>query len=208
VKRAALVTLGLALIVLAAGAALLALDVHRLHGRMASDDLRYRVAPTSSDLWHVSAVFPWNAARDVLGLRDDIAYREAMRAFWRGRPHLPAYGQPLLIAYRGEAQARLNDIADRDRNDQRASEAENLLGVLAFVNAARDDALRASFLANGVASFQNAVALDPTNENAKYNLELALSRLADEGVAGQQVRGGGEKGGQSGAGAGEAGSGY
>jgi hypothetical protein len=208
VKRAALVALGLVLILLAAGAALLALDVHRWHGTMASDDLRYRVTPASGDLWSVSAIFPWNAARDLLGLQDDLAYRDAVGAFWRGRPRLPAYGQPRLIAYRAEAQGRLNDIADRDRNDRRASEAENLFGVLAFVNAARDDALRASFLANGVASFQNAIALDPTNENAKYNLELALSRLADEGVAGQQTRGGGEKGGQSGAGAGEAGSGY
>ena len=207
-KRAGFLALGLVLLAAAAAAALLALDVHRWQTRMAADDVRYSLTPTAGDLWQASPVIPWNAVRQLLGLRDDLAYREALRTFWRGRPHLPAYGQPRLIAYRGEAQLRLTEVADRDRNRARASEAENLLGVLAFVNAARDDALRASFLANGVASFQNAIALDPSNENAKYNLELELSRLADETVAGQAQRGGGEKGGNSGAGAAQTGSGY
>ena len=207
-KRAGLLALGLVLLVAAAAVAFVALDVRRWETGVAADDIRYDVSPTEDSLWQVPTIFPWHTARDLLGVRDDLAYREAMRAFQRGHPRLPAYGQPRLIANRAQAQVRLTDIADRDRNRQRASEAENLLGVLAFVNAARDDALRASFLANGVASFQNAIALDPSNENAKYNLELALSRLAQDSVAGQAQQGTGEKGGNTGAGAGQPGSGY
>jgi hypothetical protein len=208
VRRFALVALGLVLIGLAIVPALLAVDVHRWHHRMQADDLRYRLTPTSGTLWGVSAIVPWNAGRDLLGVRDDLAYREAVRAFWLGRARLPAYGQPRLIAYRAQAQALLTGLVDHDRNRARASAAENFLGVLAFVNAARDEALRESFLANGVAAFQNAVSLDPSSDDAKYNLELALSRLAAEQVAGRVKPGGTERGGSHGAGAGETGSGY
>src|SRR5262245_2235469 len=135
VKHGALLVLGLVLAAAATAAVLLALDVRHWHNRIAADDVRYRIEPTAGDLWHVSPLFPWNAAYDLLGVRDDLAYREALRAFSRGHPRLAAYGQPRLIANRGQAQVRLTDIAERDRNRHRAAEAENLLGVLAFVNA-------------------------------------------------------------------------
>jgi hypothetical protein len=69
---------------------------------------------------------------------------------------------------------------------------------------------RATLQAVAVSSFKKAIALDPSNEDAKYNLELSLQR-------GQQLRigepaGGGHPSpggrGTRGAGTGDPGSGY
>jgi len=61
-----------------------------------------------------------------------------------------------------------------------------------------------------VATLQLAVALDPSNDDAKYNLEYALQRSRGiqltEGAGGQNPSPGGS--GSTGAGAGDAGSGY
>jgi hypothetical protein len=69
---------------------------------------------------------------------------------------------------------------------------------------------RGALLSSTVASLQLAIALDPGNDEAKHNLELALQRgrgfqLA-EGSAGENPTPGGS--GSSGAGAGQPGTGY
>ena len=69
---------------------------------------------------------------------------------------------------------------------------------------------RVALLSATVANLQLAIALDPSNDEAKYNLELALQRWArrqlTEGAGGQNPTPGGS--GSSGAGAGDPGSGY
>jgi hypothetical protein len=82
-------------------------------------------------------------------------------------------------------------------------------GGLAFEEARGGGAQAAVFLRRSLAQFRQAIGLDESNENAKYNLELALAlqRAARSGSGGgDSVRRGDPL--ASGAGAATAGSGY
>jgi hypothetical protein len=82
-----------------------------------------------------------------------------------------------------------------------------VLGLARLISETQD---RVALLSSTVANLQLAVALDPANDDAKYNLELALQRSRGiqltEGAGGQNPSPGGS--GSSGAGAGDPGSGY
>ena len=173
------VRLGLAGLCLlgAAALALLATDTLRWPGAMRAGDLGYAAAPTQSGLWQSTEVFPFGAARGLLGLDDDIAYRAAVQFFWRGKPRALPFSDSNLFGLRGHAQQQLAAIVLHDRSTARSSAAANLVGVLGFANAVFDQPRAQLYLANAAESFRRAIALDPGNADAKYNLELALARL-------------------------------
>jgi hypothetical protein len=82
-----------------------------------------------------------------------------------------------------------------------------VIGLARLVSETQD---RTALLSETVANLQLAIELDPSNDEAKYNLELALQRSRGleltEGAGGQNPSPGGT--GSSGAGAGDPGSGY
>ena len=82
-----------------------------------------------------------------------------------------------------------------------------MLGLARLISETQD---RVALLSATVANLQLAIALDPSNDDAKHNLELALQRSRGiqltEGAGGQNPSPGGS--GSSGAGAGDPGSGY
>jgi tetratricopeptide (TPR) repeat protein len=179
----------LACLVLAAAAFLLLLarDVRGWSARFAADDLRYRANPVPGNLWQPEQAAPFGLGRDVLGIQDDIDYRRALRSFRLGRPlESNLYGVK-TASLRAQAQVQMAEVADHGNDLPRRSQAANLLGVLGFAMAARDLALRDTFLRDAVASFRQAIALDPTNDDALFNLEFALQEqnVAEE----QQQRG-------------------
>jgi hypothetical protein len=153
---------------------LLATDVKGWSARFAADDLRYRANPVPGNLWKPAQEAPFGLARDLLGIHDDIQYRRALRSFRLGRPlESNLYGVQ-TSTLRAEAQVQMAEVADHGDDRPRRSQAANLLGVLGFAMAARDLALRDTFLRDAVASFRQAIALDPTNDDALFNLEFAL----------------------------------
>lgn len=175
------VRLGLAagglLLVASALLLLVAADALRWESRLAADDIAFRDAPGRADLWRTRELAPGGAARVLLGLDDDLAFREAIRMFRLGRPRQLAYRNPALTAVRAEAQTALGRLARSEHEAHRRSEALNLLGVLSLGVEGRESAAnRARFLESGIASFQTAVQLDERNERAKYNLELSLRK--------------------------------
>jgi tetratricopeptide (TPR) repeat protein len=179
----------LACLVLAAAAFLLLLarDVRGWSARFAADDLRYRANPVPGNLWQPEQAAPFGLGRDVLGIQDDIDYRRALRSFRLGRPlESNLYGVK-TASLRAQAQVQMAEVADHGNDLPRRSQAANLLGVLGFAMAARDLALRDTFLRDAIASFRQAIALDPTNDDALFNLEFALQEqnVAEE----QQQRG-------------------
>jgi tetratricopeptide (TPR) repeat protein len=166
---------------------LLATDVRGWSARFAADDLRYRANPVPGNLWRPEQAAPFGLARDVLGIQDDIDYRRALRSFRLGRPlESNLYGVK-TASLRAQAQVQMAEVADHGNDLPRRSQAANLLGVLGFAMAARDLALRDTFLRDAIASFRQAIALDPTNDDALFNLEFALQEqnVAEE----QQQRG-------------------
>ena len=114
---------------------------------------------------------------------------------------------------------RRGPVAGVDRRNDpdpaHSSRAANFLGVISIAayNAApsgASDQDRSELLLNAIASFEQAIELDPENDDAKYNLQLMLARgqglLPTEASAGRNPLPGGR--GARGAGAGEPGSGY
>jgi len=197
--------------VLLAGAGVLALllarDVQHRQASFRADDIRFRTAP-AADLWRPSQLVPFGTAMALLGVRDDLAYRRALRTLRLGTPRRLVFASPPALALRAEAQLRLARIAQTDADPARRSSAENFLGGLSFAAAAEDPESRDSLLEGAAASFEAAIADNESNEDAKYNLELALSRLrADSSSALPRSNVGTASTGR-GAGVGRAGSGY
>jgi hypothetical protein len=196
---------------LLAGAAvvllLLALDVRRVEATFRTDDLAFR-GSASQSLWRPAQALPFGVTARVLGTGDDVAFRRGVQDFRLAHPREAGVFEPELESLRGRAQVALTRVARSALDGPRRAAAVNLLGVLAFTDSAADSSTRGSYLADGVAAFQAAAALDPLNDDVKYNLELALSRLRDDPGTGTSA--GGRRRGSvgGGAGGGEVGSGY
>jgi hypothetical protein len=190
--------------------------VARWRGEFESGDVRYRAFPGDARLWHPPSTAPFAGAERLLGIRDDLAFRNAIRTVRIGRLEDPTVSDPRLALLRTDASVRLESVVLTDPHPQRRATASNLLGVLGIVafnaqgaggGGAPD---RSELLLNAIASFRQAIELDPDNADAKFNLEALLQRgqgiLPTEAAGGKSPSPGGR--GSRGAGAGEPGSGY
>jgi hypothetical protein len=176
--KGAVIRIGAAAVCLAVAAVLvlLAVDAHAWQTRMRADDLRFRTSPLAENLWRPESHAPFGLARRLLGLDDDLAYRRALQQFRVGRPTEPTYS-PQTTADRAQAQIALAQLGRDDSNALRASQEENLLGVLGFALATQDTSQSKTFLNNSIAAFRDAIDRNPGNEDALWNLEYALSQL-------------------------------
>lgn len=181
--------LAVSALALALGLALLASDVRRWPTAIHRSDLRFQMAPASADVWEVSQRIPFGLARKLLAVDDDVAFRRAARLFRLSRPAGASSGFQ-EVAVKTEAGTALALVERTDADRRRKSRAANLLGILAFEEAVADQTQAATFLRRSVGKFLEAIRLDPANEEAKYNLELALrilrtsrERLVEEGGA-------------------------
>jgi len=160
--------------VLAALLVLLAADVMRWRDALSADDVRYRAAPDATDLWNREALVPLAAARNVLGVDDDLAFRRAVRAVRLARLEEPTTSDTKVLLQRAEARERLEAIAVGGGDPARRSRAMALLGILLLATPVSDAEEQVAALKAAVANLQEAIALDPDNSDAKFNLEFAL----------------------------------
>jgi hypothetical protein len=184
---------------------LIALDARAWGTRIAGDDLRFRHRTLGAHLWQRTDLAPFGAARSLLGIDDDLLYRRGLLAFRVGRPREPLFVQA-VTTQRIRAQIALEKYYNESHDARRKAQAANLIGVLGFAAATLDAGQRATFLNDAIPSFEHAMQLEPGNEDAYYNLELALDQLKE---AGEQQAGSGQRvGGTGGAGLRNAGHGY
>jgi hypothetical protein len=206
--RAALAVAGLACLALATTAAALALDVARWGDALADDDVAFRA--TTEVAWVPATALPAGISRALLGLDDDLELRAAIRAVRLARLDDQTVSDPELALLRNDAQSRLESIASGAGDPERRSRAAGLLGVLGLARLVTETRERDVLLEYTVSSLRRAIALDPANDEAKLNLEIALQR--GRGVQLQEAGGGKNPSpggrGSKGAGAGEPGSGY
>jgi hypothetical protein len=164
--------------------ALLAADVRTWQRTLGNDD----VAATDGSgaaRWQADATLPFGTARRLLALDDDIAFRRAVALFRRAqRPAQIDRTAPTDL--RVGAQAALARIVHSDRDRRRASAAGNLLGVLALIDATSGATGSTTPIERSVFELQDAVRLDPDNEQAKANLELVYQVASGQAT----VRGG------------------
>jgi hypothetical protein len=212
VERALVGVAAVVCLVLAVGLALLARDVAATRSAVESGDVEYRISPGKTGLWRASTIVPFDLAESLLGTHDDVTMRRAVRSVLLARLGDPtvSVSDPQVALRRNEAQARLDEIVANAQDRKQQSRAAGLLGVVGLARLVSETQDRVALLSATVATLQLAVALDPENDDAKYNLEYALQRSRGiqltEGAGGQNPSPGGS--GSTGAGAGDAGSGY
>jgi hypothetical protein len=173
VRASRLIAAALA-VVLAGVLALLAADVRAWGDTMRADDLRFRLSASRSD-WDTSSLLPSGVSRAVLDVDDDRALRRGVAAF-RAADRARGFARPRV---RGAAEAALAEVAAGGGAPAQASQAFDLLGILAFSDST--SSRRATPVERSLAAFENAVRRDPDNIAAKYNLELLLRVLEADG---------------------------
>ena len=186
VKRAAVAAGVAACVVLSLFLVLLAVDVVRSRDALASGDDRYQTAPRDGSLWRPGALGASAITHEVLGVDDDLRFREAVRALRLSQRDDPTDSSPEAILRRARAQKLLQEVAASDADATRRSRAMSLLSVLLLSTPAADQEERATTQRVALATLQKAIEVDPSNDEAKYNLEVVLRRRA--GV--QTVQGG------------------
>jgi hypothetical protein len=196
------------LVLLALLAVLLAHDVRAWHTSLRRGDAEYASAPRGAR-WSPSTLLPVDVSESLLATVDDLAARRAIRLFVvadgaRGGLDTALERQ----GTRARAELALADVV-RTGAPTVASQASDLLGVLAFGDFAAGGGRDADQAGRAVSAFTDAVRLDPGNEAAKVNLELALRLFRARGVRpGASPSAGGPGTGRRGAGAGLPGRGY
>jgi hypothetical protein len=184
-------------------AALVALVVAGLLVALAIDAGRWK---------HVGAQRPptlvGHVAERLLGTTDDVALRHAIGAFVTAERTPYGFDNGANQArVRVLAQGTLADVA-AVASPVQASQADNLLGVLAW-GSARSPVGTVDPADRAVQAFTEAARLDPANAAAAFNLEIALRALQSTGVRRGPSPSNGPRGtGHSGAGAGVPGRGY
>jgi hypothetical protein len=189
--------------------AVFAVDILRTPGWISDDDSRFAGAPVrGSGLWNEPGILATRARLAVLGVEDDFAYRRTVALFTRLRPGEEEQG---LNAERDARWAKLQfDLANESRENpdpERRSELQNLMGVTLlarYLYASPDQ--RSMLLSNAVGAFRSAVELDPGNDEAKLNLELAMRAYSPILFPSNAPDAGGARGQESGQG--RSGSGY
>ena len=190
-------------LVLAALLALLAADVRSWRDTMRADDLRFQLSSATAADWDTSTLLPSGVARNVLAVDDDRELRRGVAAF-RAADRARGFSRSRV---RGAAEASLADVAASSDAPAHASQAFDLLGILAFSDST--SGRRATPVERSLAAFDNAVRRDPGNTAAKYNLELLLRLLEAEGERrGPNTAPGPRGNGRRGAGTGVPGQGY
>ena len=199
-----------AVVVLLAGAvflAALAVDVLRWRGHLEEADMRFAAQTGDAGMWEPDGWFG-GMPRELLAVEDDLAFRGAVQHFRLSRPREPARTLD-DVARRSEAEAELARVGRLDASAARRSQAAILRGALALEEARPGGEQAGLFLRRSFVAFRDAVRLDPTNENAKLDLELVVQLMQtvgqDEGDATGGRRGSVQA---SGAGAATSGSGY
>jgi hypothetical protein len=206
--RSLRIAFGLAALVLALVAVLVATDVGRWRDRIATGDRAVAANPAADVSWSASTIVPFDPARRLVGLGDDIDLREAIRAYVIAQRTPVGFDNGQQRTFRRDlAQAALERVILRG-SPRQVAQADVLTGVLAF-SAAHAPAGVATPGERSVEAFSEAARLDPSDQAAKFDLELALRALAPDGTRpGSNPSAGGTGPGNKGAGAGLPGSGF
>jgi hypothetical protein len=202
--RRTLAVLGAVAIVLALGAAFLAADVRRSAAELRRGDAAFDTDRSSRHSWSFESWTPWHAGERSLAVGDDLRFRHAAQRFRLVQRDPLA---PRAILARRNAERALVAVERVDPDRSRRAETENLLGVLAFTDSRHDEAAGSDLLQESIDRFTKAVAVDPGNEDAKFNLELALTLYSNSGIP-QGGNGRGNQAAAAGAVASPPGSGY
>jgi hypothetical protein len=192
----------LLLVTVAVLAALLAIDTRSWRTAVAQGDAVYAVAPGKA-VWRPPTLLG-GAAGTLLDTDADVAIRRALQLYTLAAATPDRLDTAIeLQSLRSQAETALARAA----HGRHASQADTLLGILAFESAANGPGSNGA--EEAIADFTNAVRADPENAAAKFDLELLLRLAAAHGSrTGTAPAGASGRGGRRGAGGGVPGNGY
>jgi hypothetical protein len=172
-----------ALVVVAALLVALAADVLRWDRQLRDGDAAYAVGATAA--WTPDTLLPRGASASLLGVSDDVDYREAVDQFWRSKPRDPIRVFE-DVTRRSASERTLGRTFERDSESSRRSQLAVLRAALMLEEARNSPTQRQVFVRRAIEFLERAVILDPSNGTAVYDLELALKllRASGSGVAG------------------------
>ena len=189
-----------AAVLLAAGivAFVLASDVRAWRDSIARGDAVYLVSPADAS-WKPDTKLG-GVAGSMLATNDDLATRRALKRYRAAAAtQLRLDNATQVQTARAAAQDALLAV--------HSSQSSTLLGILIFGR--RASGSTEDQVDGAIADFTDAVRRDPTNDAAKFDLELLLRATAASGTRpGAGVGGGFGRGGRRGAGGGTPGKGY
>lgn len=174
-----------ALLALALIAALVARDAAAVQRAFDRSDLAFEAQPATERLWKIETRMPF--VQRALAVKDDLMYRRALRAFAvdaRRGANPYDFARP---AFRAEAQATLGAAERSELAAPLRSKAAALQGVLTFNESIADPVNGPALIRRSLGDFVRAVRIDPSNEEAKYNLEFLL-RVLDPSAARIRIR--------------------
>jgi len=197
-RVAAVLAIPLAILLVA-----LAVEVLRAPSAISADDRRFVTAPLrQAGLWDVR-----ETTRDLLDVDDDLEYRRLMALYLRVEPGKVEFqGFPELEAARAKASFELTRKSAAEPDPKRRSRLLTLFGVMTLDKRLLTDEERDNMLRTAVEAFRAAIQLDPSNDDAKRNLETVLRVFGPITIVGEAPSGGVNQGNVSGQGG--TGSGY
>lgn len=200
-RAAAVLAVAIALVLVA-----VAVDVLRVPSELESDDVSFEAAPgRQAGLWDDLGFVPGRPGAYLLGVDDDVDYRRTLAIWVRVPPGTDIFG-PEQENLRGRLQSQLTEGSAADSNPKRRSQLLNLMGALSLERRSSDANESENVLRKAIETFRSAIAVDPTNQDAKVNLELALRNAKAVNLPGTDPDSGAAQGSLSGQG--RAGSGY
>jgi hypothetical protein len=151
-------------------------DLIRSPGQLTSEDTRFQATPgRHSGNWDVGSL-PVDLNERLLGLEDDVEYREISALYLRAEPGTVMYdGFPKLEKLRAKAQFEMARLSAEDTEPVRKSRLLTLDGVMTLDFRTSSSQEREAILREAASAFRGAIELDPANADAKTNLELVLS---------------------------------
>ncbi len=173
-------------------------------------DARLTARSFEAPAWQVSHSLQARAARSLLGVGDDIRFRQAVELFRLSRPLAEgaSKGADELLAT-AEAESDLAAVELRDADPVRKARAATMLGVLDFEDSLYDKENELLHIGKSLAEFRIAIRADPRASEGRYDLELLLRLLGPKkGSGGAAASGGGVGTGANGAGFSRPGGGY
>jgi hypothetical protein len=197
---------------------LLARDAWHWERAMSDADTRASIRNVSPAAWNAHATLPYDLAKRLLAVNDDIEYRAtATRAAALAANEVT----PNTFKERAVVETALQRIGADTSDPRRASLAADLLGVLRYTDPPSPDQVESAYEGDqsgrttqetpeqkALEQFLLAVRLDPGDENAQRNLELMLRQPAPPEHKSVPHAGGGDRAGRKGSGAQDPGHGY
>jgi hypothetical protein len=176
-RRRRIVLAGL-LAVVAILAALYAQDLRSWQRTLQSSEVAYAAHPGQPVQTTASTILPSSLSAELLSVQRDRQWLKALPHFvgvYDFVDPLDHLGPGVYDLLNG-AENDLT-VVTQDPEPARASQAYDLLGALYFRSAYPGSGTDPGLLEEAVSDLQNAVRVDPSNEIAKENLELAMRVL-------------------------------